>query len=76
MVAGLVATGLRTSGDIVRGWERGVCQLLPETSVNILLYERVHEKRGKSIESHHRLHEVETLHLEGLLFWGCFFFLK
>lgn len=72
MVAGLVATGLRTSGDIVSSWESGVCQLLPETSVNILLYERVHKKRGKGIESHQRLHEVETLHLEGLLFWGCF----
>lgn len=68
MVARLVAAGLCTSGKIVSGGEGGVCQLLPESTVDVLLYERVHEKSGESVESHHRLHKVETLHVEGPLF--------
>lgn len=68
MVAGLVAAGLSTSGKIVGGREGGVCQLLPESTVDVLLYERVHKKSGESVESHHRLHKVETPHVEGQLF--------
>lgn len=66
MLVGLVTAVFRTSGCIARGWVGGVCQLLPESSVNVLLYERVHKKRGESVESHHRLHEVKSLHLEEL----------
>ena len=68
MVAGMVAAavGLRTSGGVARDGIAGVCQLLPEPAVHILLHQRVDEKTGESVQCNHWLHEEKTLHLEGL----------
>lgn len=66
MVAGMVAADvLRTSGGIVRDGICGVCQLLPEPPVHILLHKRIDEKTGESVQCNHRLHEEKALHFEG-----------
>lgn len=66
MVARVVAAAVGgcTSGGVVRDGIGGVCQLLPEPPVHILLHERVDEETGEGVESDHGLHEEKTLHLE------------
>ena len=50
-------------------WICGVGQLLPESPIHILLYQRVHQKGSKGIEGYDRLDKVKALHsvdLEGI----------
>ena len=67
MKAGMVAAGAAvfcTSGGIGRDGIGGVCQLLPEPPVNILLHKRIDEKTGESVQCNNRLHQEKTLHFE------------
>lgn len=67
MVAGVVAAVVYcTPGCVVRDRIGGVCQLLPEPPVHILLHQGIDEKTGESVQSNYRLHKVKTLHSEGL----------
>lgn len=67
LVAGLVAAAVCcTSGCVVQDGIGGVCQLLPEPAVHILLHERIDKKAGEGVQGNQRLHEEETLHFEGL----------
>lgn len=52
------------SGGVVRDGICGVCQLLPEPPVHILLHERIDEETGESVQGDHRLHQEKTLHFE------------
>lgn len=66
MEVGLVAAAVTwsTSGSVVWDGIGRAGQLLPEPPVHILLDQRVDEKTAKSIQSHHRLHQVKALHDE------------
>lgn len=64
-VVAAAAVGGCTSGGVVRDGIGGVCQLLPEPPVHVLLHERVDEETGEGVESNHGLHKEKTLHLEG-----------
>jgi len=55
-----------TSGCVARVGISGVGQLLPEPTVYILLHKWIDEKTAESIQSHHGLNKVKTLHVEVL----------
>lgn len=67
MEVGLVdaAVGGHTSGRVGRDGIGGVSQVLPETSVHVLLHEWEDEKAAEGIQGHHGLHKVKALHAEG-----------
>ena len=59
MVTGVI---MRTSRCVVVMWIGGVGQLLPESPIHILLYQRVDQKGSKGIEGYDRLDKVKALH--------------
>lgn len=63
MVAAAVCS---TSGGVVRYRISGVCQLLPQSPVHILLHQGIYEKAGESIQGHHRLYKVKAFHVHPL----------
>lgn len=58
----MVAAVRAALGGSVYHRVRGVGDLLPQTAVHILLHQRINHKTGKGVHSHHRLHQVQSLH--------------